>query len=304
MYKKFDEKLFDLSEIKENFLKDLLKSNSIEEYIIACFIFPNLIDKKIESKKLFEDSIGIYEKKKKFSLLTTIFLKIYKNNKVLCTNLIKIFNTINEKENKDRDKELNKYLKDFTDIYSKSQEIVEENKYEPIHFYGVLFCYLHYYDKNNFSKIMKKFWEGNADTLYEILIQYYSHFMNPLNQNKEFYDQFIIYILKEKKDLKIFERVMDYIEDIESFLYVINKNKEKIFEKYEKLNSEPIKIGANLKLIKYTHDKTGGLGEKKENSDDEYEDSNEGNTERIDRLQAIENECDNIIKLIEGIMEF
>ena len=195
--------------------------------------------------------------------MTTIFLKIYKNNKVLCTNLIKIFNTINEKENKDRDKELNKYLKDFTDIYSKSQEIVEENKYEPIHFYGVLFCYLHYYDKNNFSKIMKKFWEGKADTVYEILIQYYTHFMNPLYQNKEFYDQFIIYILKEKKDLKIFERVMDYIEDIESFLYVINKNKEKIFEKYEKLNSEPIKIGANLKLIKYTIDKTGNLGEKK-----------------------------------------
>ena len=283
----------------------------IEQDIVPLYnkfdIFLDALEKEGKNdkkEKLFEDSIGIYEKKKKFSLLATIFLKIYKNNKVLCTNLIKIFNTINEKENKDRDKELNKYLKDFTDIYSKSQEIVEENKYEPIHFYGVLFCYLHYYDKNNFSKIMKKFWEGNADTLYEILIQYYSHFMNPLNQNKEFYDKFIIYILKEKKDIKIFERVMDYIEDIESFLYVINKNKEKIFEKYEKLNSEPIKIGANLKLIKYTHDKTGNLGEKKENSDDEYEDSNEGNTERIDRLQAIENECDNIIKLIEDLIEF
>ena len=283
----------------------------IEQDIIPLYnkfdIFLDALEKNGENdkrQKLFEDSINIYEKKKKFSLLTTVFLKIYKNNKVLCENLIKIFNTINEKENKDRDKDLIKYLNDFTNIYSKAQEIVEENKYDPIQFYGVLFCYLHYYDKNNFSKTINKFWEGNADTLYEILIQYYTHFMNPLNQPKEFYDQFIKYILEKKKELKIFERVMDYIEDIESFLYVINKNKEKIFEKYEKLNSEPIKIGANLKLIKYTHDKTQSIKGKNENSDNESEGQNEADTGRIDRLQAIENECDNIIKLIEKLIEF
>ena len=50
---------FDSIKIKENFLKDLLKSNSIEEYIKACFIYPNLIDIKIETQKLFKDSINI-----------------------------------------------------------------------------------------------------------------------------------------------------------------------------------------------------------------------------------------------------
>ena len=288
-----------------------IPEETIEQDIIPLYnkfdIFLKALEENGENdkkEKLFEDSIDIYKKKKKFSLLTTIFLKVYENNKLLCSNLIKIFNNINEKENKDRDKDLNKYLKDFINIYEKAQEIVKKNKYEPIHFYGVLFCYLHYYDKNNFSKIINKFWEGNADILYEILIQYYTHFMNPLNQQKEFYNEFIKYILKEKKEIKIFERVMDYIEDIESFLYVINENKEQIFKNYEKLNSEPIKIASNLKLIKYTHKITKGIKDKKGNSYDESEPQNESSADRINRLQAKENECDNIKKLIDALIEF
>ena len=50
---------FDSIKIKEDFLKNLLKSNSIEDFIKACFIFPNLIDEKMETQKLSKDSIYI-----------------------------------------------------------------------------------------------------------------------------------------------------------------------------------------------------------------------------------------------------
>jgi hypothetical protein len=58
------------------------------------------------------------------------------------------------------------------------------------------------------------------------------------------------------KDLKIFERLLNYVEDIEIFIFVINENIEQIFEKHDKLRIDPIKMSASLKLVKYTYDKT------------------------------------------------
>ena len=296
---------------KRHIYLDNIPDEPIEQNIITLYnkldIFLEALDKNNENKKkekLFEDSIYLYEKKKKFSLLITLFLNIYDKNKDLCNKLIEIFYKINEEENTDREKNLKKDLNDFNDIYLKAQKIIEENKYNPICFYGILFCYLHYYDKNNFSTMIKNFSEGNADILYEILIQYYSHFMNPLKQNKEFYNRFIKYVLKKEKKLEILNRVLKYIEDIEAYLFVINENKKEIFEKYGQLKSYPIKLRPNLKLLKYINDKAKKLIKIKENSDNESEDSDEDNTEGLYGLQVIENECDNIIKLIEGIMEF
>ena len=124
---------------------------------------------------------------------------------------------------------MNKDLDYFNTIYSKAEQVAEEKKYNPIYFYEIIFCYLHYYDKVNFAKKTEKLSEGNADNLYEILIQYYSHFMYPLNQSKKFYNNFRRYIIKKDKDLKIFMLVLDYIEDIETYLFVINNNKEQLF---------------------------------------------------------------------------
>ena len=101
--------------------------------------------------------------------------KLYEKNKDLCQDLIEKFYDINENENSDRLNDLKKELKSFKDIYFKAKNILEEYKYNPIHFYGILFCYLHYYDKANFPKTIEEFSEGNSDILYEILIDYYSH---------------------------------------------------------------------------------------------------------------------------------
>lgn len=74
--------------------------------------------------------------------------------------------------------------------------------------------------------------------------------MNPLKQSKEFFDRFIKYALQNEKELKIFKRILDYIEDIESFLFVIKLNTSHIFQKYEKLKTDPIKMTGSLKLLK------------------------------------------------------
>ena len=95
-------------------------------------------------KKLYKDTIDLYEQKKQFSLLITLFLNVYEKNKDLCKRLIEIFFRINEQENNDKGPDLKKYLKSFKDILSRARDIFDENNYNSIHFYGILFVYLHF----------------------------------------------------------------------------------------------------------------------------------------------------------------
>ena len=60
----------------------------------------NEIDKK--EKKLYDDTINLYKDKKQFSLLITLFLKIYDKNKDLCSKLLTVFFKINDQENTDK----------------------------------------------------------------------------------------------------------------------------------------------------------------------------------------------------------
>ena len=154
-----------------------------------------------KEEKLYKDTIDLYEQKKQFSLLINLFLKIYAKNKELCKNLIEIFFKINDQENNDKLDDLKKNLKSFKDILSNARDILDENNYDPIHFYGLLFCYLHFYDEKSFPKIIEEFSEGNSKVLYEILIHYHSHFINPLQQSQKFFYYFIQYALNENKKL-------------------------------------------------------------------------------------------------------
>ena len=255
------------------------------------FIFLEALEnKKVDDKyeKLYKDTIGLYEKKKKFSLLIPLFLQIYENYNTICKDLIKIFYDINEKENSDRPKDIAKYLDDFTTVFTNSDDLVKNNKYDEIQFYGLLFCYLAYYDKEKFPKLIMKFSEGNADILFEILIIYYSHITNSLNQDKNFYDRFIKYCLKkEKNSTTIFKRILNYIDDIEIFLSVINENVKTIFEKYEDLKNDPIQLSSGLKLTK-----------KKLNKD--YQEKKPNEKKKTD----IKNELDIIENLIKNIISY
>ena len=264
-----------------------------------------------KEEKLYEDTINLYEEKKQFSLLITLFLKIYEKKKGLCDKLIEIFNKINGQDNSEKEIDLKKHLKVFKDIYSNARKIVEQNKYNSIYFYGVLFCYLHFYDKEGFQKIVEEFSKGNSEIIYEILIQYHSHFINPLNQSKEFYNGLVKYFLKKNKNLELFQRILEYVEDIETYLFVINSNKEKIFQIYTELDKDPLKLTSSLKLVKYKVgtikiiDKEKSKNKYKEGSYSEEEDfSDEDNTKELDEVKKIKNECDNIIQLIVDIIGY
>ena len=242
---------------KDNKYLDNIVKESIDQNIVPFYnkldIFLEALEKNNENnkiEKLYDETINFYKKKKKFSLLISLFLKIYDKNKNLCSKLLEIFNKINEKENTDRDKELTTYLDTFHQIFSNADNIIKDNGYNPINFYGILFCYLNSYDKNNFSRTIKNLSEGKADILYEILIIYYSHFNDPLNKDFEFYNNFIRYAINKEKELMIIKRILNYIDDIETFISVINENKVELLKKYDELRKKPFKLSSNLKLIK------------------------------------------------------
>ena len=145
----------------ESLIGEKIEQNNVTLYD-KLYIFLEALEKNNESNKkeiLYKDSIDLYERKKKFNLLIILFRLTFEKNKNLCSELINIFYQINERGNGDRDKYLDKYLTDFKNIYSNAEKILKENEYNPIHFYGILFCYLNYYDKNNFPKIIKEFSE-------------------------------------------------------------------------------------------------------------------------------------------------
>ena len=269
----------------DNIIKENIEQNLIPLYNKLDIFLEAIENNKEKNKieKLYEETIDLYGEKKKFSLLIELFLKIYggkeqnKDNKHkhLCTKLIEKFKAINDEENTDRDKDLENRLDTFKQIYKNADIIINKNGYDKINFYGIIFCYLSSYDKDNFSKIIKDFSNGNANILYEILIIYNKHFKEPLNQEPDFYNNFLDYAINKGKNYENFDIILDYIEDIETFLFVINNNKNKIYKKYDdNIRKKPIILSSNLKLIK------------KEYKDDDKK------------------EIDHIIKLIEDIILF
>ena len=292
--------------IGNKYLQDI-PQEPIQQNIVPLYVKLNIFLEALQKanelnqkeEKLYSDTIDLYEEKKQFSLLITLFLKIYGKNKELCKKLIDIFYRINHEENNDKIDDLKKNLKSFKDILSNAHEIIDENNYNSVHFYGVLFCYLHFYDANNFPKIIEEYFEGNANNLYEILICYYSHFINPLKQSQKFFKSFIDYALKAGKGQKIFERIMNYIEDIETYVFIIDSYKEEIFKKYKELRSNPLEMDASLKLLKHKEDKiTNG----EHNNDSDI--SDEDDDKVLEEVVNIENECHKIVKLIESIINY
>ena len=223
---------------KMHFFVDALKENNEENKINSLYI----------------DTIELFSIKKGFSFLIELFVEIYKK-KDLCELLLKKFNemNINQKDNEKnmgRDPFLEKHKKIFNSIISEA----DNYKYDDIEFYGVILCYLNFYDYDNFSKVINELFKSKAEKLFEILLIYNSHFkFHPINHNFDFFNQFIEYTIKNK-DYSFFERGIKYIRDIETFIKIIEKNKDNYFKKYIKDNKEYlkyiIKLDDNLKSIK------------------------------------------------------
>ena len=215
-------------------------------------IFLEALKRNNEDKKaniLYKDTIDLYEEKKGFSFLISIFVKIY-DNEELCKLLLHRFREMNDnKKNMDRNKDIEVYIKKINDI--PADELIKNNFYNPIEFYGIILCYLNYYDYDNFNKILKHLSVKWPIYLYEILIIYSFHFLRPINQNLDFFVEFIYYCI-ERKEFYDFKIGLNYIRDIETFIIVIDRTKEKILEKYfdSYKSFKPIKLNNNLELIK------------------------------------------------------
>ena len=202
-------------------------------------------ENKIE--KLYEESILLYKKKKQFNLLVFLFYNIYQDEK-LCSKLLEAFGEIKGIENPYSDKYIDKYLEKFNKIFL-INEFKGKEKNKQIDFYGIILCYLYYYDKKDiyFSKNINKLYKENDTVLYDILVMFSSYFLKPLNQDFDFYKKFIEHVIDDK-DSTNFEKAINYINDIEIYVCTINHFKNKIYEKYKDIG--PIKIKPELKLTK------------------------------------------------------
>ena len=233
-------------------------NQNVIEYNEKIEHFIGALEENGESDKidiLYKDTIDLYSNKKGFGFLISLFLKLYKK-KDLLSILMKKFRETNisdENENTDRKAYLKNFSSKFEEISTKSEEIRNEFSYNVVEFYGIILCYLNYYDLKNFSKVIDKLSSIYPDDTYEILIIYNAHFINPINKNFEFFDKFIKYIIEKNYDFSTFKIGLHYIKDLENFLNVFDTNKEEICKKYiehkkDDKNKEKyiIKLGKSL----------------------------------------------------------
>ena len=183
-----------------------------KEYYETIEYFIKAFEKNGEERlidDLYKEAIELYANEKDFSLLIILFLKIYQK-KDLCLQLLQIFKKMNENQ-KDNEKNmdgkpfLKEYISKFKSILSEADEIIKNNNYNFIEFYGIIFCYLNNYDYKTFTSVINDLYIKKQNDLYEILLIYNSHFNNPINQNLDFLNKFISYII-ENKDFPVFEK--------------------------------------------------------------------------------------------------
>jgi len=307
---------------------DILRNvnQSIIEYTEKLDIFEEALKKNGEDNKiddLFTETIDLYSKKKGFCLLISLFLKIY-IKKDLCSKLLKLFKDMNENP-KDNEKNMDRKscLKDcasvFKKIVSEANHLIENNEYNPIDYYGIILCYLNYYDYDEFIKVMKDLSNKKPENLYEILLIYISHFKYPINENLEFFNKFINYAIL-KKEFSVFQNGLSYIKDLDTYLSVIEGNKEGFNERYiksfdeQKREKHIIKLDKNLKIKKQAENYEIPKENNIKDTNDEYciiskgEENNSGKTislkqykEENDKKVEKKNEKSIIIGIIKKI---
>ena len=231
-------------EVGKKIIDIRMKINRKKEYhkIMEFFLKALEKDEKDLIDDFYKETIKLYSTKKGFVFLIELFLKIY-DKKALFPELLNTFKTINKNpkenaKNMDKPNILGKYVSKFIQLKNEAYKIIENNDEYFIDFYGIILCYFNFYNYENYSSTIDELNKKNAKNLYEILLTYKDHFKNPISQNLEFFNEFIIYTI-EKNDFATFEESLRYITDIETFISIIEKNKEKIFEKY---NKEIIKL--------------------------------------------------------------
>ena len=160
-----------------------IKQNKIEYKDKMDFFIKALKEKEKDKEEqakiidvLLSDTINLYSKKKGFNLLIPLFTQVYKKDN-LCKNLMKIFKETDEKSkanNLDKNNDLYDYKSFFNIILTEADNLIKDNKYNTVEFYGIIFSYLNKYDKENFIKILIDLSKTHQEDVYEIMIAYRS----------------------------------------------------------------------------------------------------------------------------------
>ena len=115
--------------------------------------------------------------------------------------------------------------------------MIKDNGYDPIDFYGIILCFLNYYDYKNYSVIEDKLFDIRKEALFNILHVYNKHLLNKINQNIDFLNEFVGHAINSNK-FDTFKTAINYIKDIETFISVIEEKKKNIFDTFIKLDKD------------------------------------------------------------------
>ena len=190
----YDVKLEKGHKFLDNIPKENINQN-IMKYQDKLDLFLEALKQNNEEKKnelLYKETIELYSKKSNFSFLISLFSKIYQEKK-LCESLLQKFYDMNTKilkdkkennPNSDRQENLGDQFNSLmVKIATESESLLSENKYNPIHFYGLLICYLNFYDYTDYEKCVDKLNRKEPETLYEIFLTYCSQFFKPAKKD-------------------------------------------------------------------------------------------------------------------------
>lgn len=213
--------------------------------------FLEALEQKKENDKLdilFMESINLCLKRPNFHFLINIFIHVY-NNK-LCSNLLDIFDKNIDKpgqrDNIDKDILL-KYKFDFEQICENPEEIISKYTLQRIDFYGLILCYYNNCRFEKYRELFDNLYKADKNILFDIMLKYKLYFKKQIDLNESLLNEIIKY--STTKEFKAFkEDGLYYLKDINSFIDIINNNKNEIIKIKEFTPIEIPKIGEGEKI--------------------------------------------------------
>ena len=205
-------------------------------------------NKKISNLNL--DSLNLCKKKPNFDFLINIFIKTRKTN--LCSKVLELFREKADKfvENISKEK-LQNYKYDFEQILENMDDTISEFSLDKTDFYGLILCYLYNCDKEKYKHLFNTLSENSKTEiiLLEVLLKYKLFFKKQNDMNKDLLTKIIKYAAnKEFKEFK--EIAFFYLKDINTFLELIEENKEDIIKikGFESIEIPEIKDDEEIKF--------------------------------------------------------
>ena len=217
--------------LKRTAKKEIDQKN--KDYLFKFEIFKEALNKNKEENKidlLLEEAIEFYSKEQNFKLLITLFVQVY-DKKNLCNKLISDFKEMRiENESYEKyflfDENNSNYLEQYKEkiknILEESDELIKNNGYPPLEFYGIILCYLNKYDHDNFIEIINKLLKLDYKTLYEILLIYNNYLPNPIYQDLDFFKGFFEYIISNT-DFSGFVNALKYIKEVNIYIDILDR---------------------------------------------------------------------------------